>query len=272
MILNILLDCFHRLLFFSTGVQKKKECVFFSVFCVTLSLPVKTLLFVFHSRHRIWLLGLCFRAALQSMYLWQNFLLFLEKCLQHLLVPLDRSYIVKMLWNSQKWTDTEFQHYLHGLLSTYVVTAYSDVIPCCSCEWAVEPWAQNPLFLPGKIRPCGQKNAQPPLQNIACCSQLEQQQSPGTLCSSLLVPSCVPVPPWHRPERHRTRGAGMFPQSIYYCHRARQTFVANSNCMLVSKRKSYLKRLYPKKSDVSFQTLFQMLNYHYSKKKASGLQ
>lgn len=168
------------------------------MFCVTLSLPVKTLLFVFHSRHRIWLLGLCFRAALQSMYLWQNFLLFLEKCLEHLLVPLDRSYIVKMLWNSQKRTDTEFQHYLHGLLSTYVVTAYSDVIPWYSCEWAVEPWAHNPLFLPGKIRPCGQEKCSATTAEHCLLLSAGAAAEPRHFTQLLACPllcSCCPVAP-----------------------------------------------------------------------------
>lgn len=154
----------------------------------------------------------------------------------------------------------------------YVVTADSDVIPWCSCEWGVEPWAHNPLFLPGKIRPCGQEKCSATTAEYCLLLSAGAAAEPRHLTQ---LPACsllYSFSPRHQPEWHCTGGTGMFPQSICYCHRAPQTFVANSNYMLVSKRKSYLKRSYPKNSDLSFHTLFQMLNYHYSKKKASGVQ
>lgn len=139
----------------------------------------------------------------------------------------------------------------------------------CSCEWAVEPWASNPLFLPGKIRPCGQEKCSATSAEYCLLLPAGAAAEPRHLMQLLACPLLYSFSPG---TSHNHTVLVEQECSICYCHRARQTFVANSNYMLVSKRESYRKRLYPKNSDLSFHTLFQMLNYHYSKEKASGLQ
>lgn len=149
----------------------------------------------------------------------------------------------------------------------YVVTADSSVIPWCSCEWALEPWAHNPLFLPGKIRPCGQEKRSATTAEHCLLLPAGAAAEPRHLTLLPACPLLYSFSPWHQPELHGAGGPGMLPQSICYCHRAPQIFVANSNYMLVSKSKSYLKRSYPKNSDLSFHTLFQMLTITIQRKK-----
>lgn len=133
----------------------------------------------------------------------------------------------------------------------------------------MEPWASNPLFLPGKIRPCGQEKCSATSAEYCLLLPAGAAAEPRHLMQLLACPLLYSFSPG---TRHNHTVLVEQECSICYCHRARQTFVANSNYMLVSKRESYRKRLYPKNSDLSFHTLFQMLNYHYSKEKASGLQ